>query len=179
MQTTWGNWHLDIGSLELVHEADEYRIDLERTVRFRCWTGFFRSPRNRAKCTPHRTSPICCKPCRTFSIRRPTYAVMVSANGSTSPRISSNVTGGKPVNRGGDDRLTGRTSASLQEHRSHNPCPPPDFRGNFTTPPLARMPRQGRRAAAIPAAIASRPAPGRCCPRPISSGGRYAPRDGQ
>jgi len=30
MQTTWGNWHLDIGSLELVHAADEYRIDLER-----------------------------------------------------------------------------------------------------------------------------------------------------
>jgi hypothetical protein len=30
MQTNWGNWRLDTGSLELVHETDEYRIDLER-----------------------------------------------------------------------------------------------------------------------------------------------------
>ena len=30
MQTIWGNWRLDSGSLELVHAADEYPIDLER-----------------------------------------------------------------------------------------------------------------------------------------------------
>ncbi len=30
MQPIWGNWHLDTSSLELVHAADEYTIDLER-----------------------------------------------------------------------------------------------------------------------------------------------------
>ncbi len=30
MQTIWGNWRLDPGSLELVHAADEHPIDLER-----------------------------------------------------------------------------------------------------------------------------------------------------
>jgi hypothetical protein len=30
MQTIWGNWRLDTGSLELVHAMDECRIDLER-----------------------------------------------------------------------------------------------------------------------------------------------------